>query len=165
MEKLAVFNEKGEILDKFIYRDKKMYLDNNEKFKIILIFIINSQNKLLIQKASQSKGGDYATTGGHVSYGDTSIQTVIKEVKEELGLEINQKQVKLYESCHYPKAIVDCYYVYLDVDLKNLILEKTEVESVEFCTIDQIDELINKNLFRKSNIIPYQKLKSLLKFN
>ena len=52
----------------------------------------------MIQKRSKLKNGKYATTGGHPKSGENSVQGIISEIKEEIGLDINPKDLKLYYS-------------------------------------------------------------------
>ena len=60
---------------------------------IALIFIENSKGEFLIQKTSKNRDSVYATTGGHVDYGDTFDHTIIKEVREELGIDISNDNI------------------------------------------------------------------------
>lgn len=55
---------------------------------VVFVFIQNSEGKFLIQKRSKIKNGKYATTGGHPKSGEDSIQGIISEVKEKIGLEL-----------------------------------------------------------------------------
>ena len=50
----------------------------------VIVFIENSEGKFLIQKTSKEKGSVWATTGGLVSSGYTSDETIVKEIEEEL---------------------------------------------------------------------------------
>lgn len=54
----------------------------------VFVFIQNSEGKFLIQKRSKIKNGKYDTTGGHPKSGEDSIQGIISEVKEKIGLEL-----------------------------------------------------------------------------
>ena len=42
----------------------------------------------MIQKTSKTKGSLYCLTGGHVTYGETPLEAMIREVKEELGINL-----------------------------------------------------------------------------
>ena len=118
----------------------------------------------MIQKCSKEKNNEIATTGGHVTYKDSSIYTVKKEIKEELGINIDD-DFTLYETIKYDKCYSDCYYIKKNIDLNSLKLQKSEVDEVFYLSIDEIDNLINENNFRKSNIIPFHDLITLLKNN
>jgi len=66
------------------------------------IWIINSRNELLIQKRSSSKE-NYPnlwdiSVAGHVSAGEDSISSALRETEEELGLKLKK------ENFQYPTA-------------------------------------------------------------
>ena len=93
-ELLAVYNEKGERTGKIVERDTK---DEDfvpgERIGISLIYIENSNNEFLIQKISKQKGGIYSSTAGHIRYNEKPIETIIREVKEELGIDISNENI------------------------------------------------------------------------
>lgn len=163
MELLALFDKDNKSIEGYIDRKHKLDVDEGKYFKIILVFIQNSEDKFLIQKTSINRGEEFATTGGHVSYGDSGLYTAIKELKEELGININSTELKLYSSILYTKAWCECYYTKLDIDKDSLNLQKDEVESIYWLSHNDIDNLIKKNQFRKSNIEPYNNLQKILK--
>lgn len=63
-------------------------IPENNYIIVVFVFIQNSEGKFLIQKRSKIKNGKYDTTGGHPKSGEDSIQGIISEVKEEIGLEL-----------------------------------------------------------------------------
>lgn len=66
--------------------------DRQKIHRAIDIVITNSQDQLLLQKRSQEKDtnpGQWASgAGGHVTYLDSYEETSLKELHEELGIEI-----------------------------------------------------------------------------
>lgn len=164
MEKLALYDDNNNVINEYIERCNKLSIEKGKYFRIVLIFIQNEDDKFLIQKCSKEKNNEIATTGGHVTYKDSSIYTVKKEIKEELGIDIDD-DFTLYETIKYDKCYSDCYYIKKNIDLNSLKLQKSEVDEVFYLSIDEIDNLINENNFRKSNIIPFHDLITLLKNN
>lgn len=92
MEYLNVYDNNKNKLDKKIVRGDK--LSNDEHILVAVIFIKNKDNKYLIQKTSLEKSGLYSTTGGHVLYNEDSKTSIIREVKEELGIDITDDDIK-----------------------------------------------------------------------
>lgn len=158
MELLQIFDENKNMLNESIERDKKKELPEGKYFMIILLFIENNEHKFLIQKTSVSRNSEYATTGGHVTFGDDALKTVIKEAKEELGLELKKEELKEIEMVKYNKAFVAIYYCKKDIDINKLKIQEDEVESIHWMSIDEINNLIKEDKFRKSNIIPLEKV-------
>lgn len=127
---------------------------------VVLIFIQDSNGKFLIQKRSVEKNGKYATTGGHPKSGETSIDGIITEVKEELGLNIKKEDLTLYFSERFDDERVFCddYYMKMDIDLNSLILQEDEVESVHLFTADEVIDLYNKGMFFMNHFDEFEAL-------
>lgn len=113
----------------------------------------------MIQKTSTERDSVYATTGGHVTYGDTGKVTAQKELKEELGIDISLEELEYIDTLKYPKAYCEIYYLSKEIDLEKIQLQEEEVEKVEWMTEEEIERLIQSGNFRKVNIIPFQKVK------
>ena len=157
MELLQLFDSNKNMLNESIERDRKKEVPEGKYFMIILLFIENG-GKFLIQKASGSRNSEYAITGGHVTFGDDALKTVIKEAREELGLELKKEELKEIEIITYPLCHVAIYYCNKNIDINNLNLQDEEVDSVYWMSVDEINELISEDKFRKSNIVPFQKV-------
>jgi 8-oxo-dGTP pyrophosphatase MutT (NUDIX family) len=158
MEYLQVFNKEKNALDDKVSRAKKESLPDGKYFMVILIFIQNDKGEFLLQKTSKSRQSCIATTGGHVTLGDDSFTTVIKECEEELGLEIEPKKIEFVSTIMEGCCLLDTYYAKINVDLKELKLQSSEVESVDWYSIDQINKLIEQKELREGNIEPFKKV-------
>jgi len=128
---------------------------------ISIIFIENDRGEFLLQKTSKKRSNVYATTGGHVDYGETFLSTIIREAKEELGLDINEDEIKevytyIYEEQYTPdyleKYIIKNFYLKKSINIKDLKLQKEEVNYVKWFSVEEINQLIEKNEFRDGNI-------------
>jgi len=161
MEYLQVFGENKEILNEKIERDLKKTLPDKKYFMIILLFIQNEKGELLVQKTSVSRNSELAFTGGHVTFGDDGFKTVIKEAKEELGIDLLPNELKIIDTLCIKCAYVEMYYTNKKINIDDLKLQKEEVEYVKWYSIDQINKFIEENNFRKGHIEPY---KTLLKY-
>ena len=74
---------------------------------VVMTVIRNSKGEFLMQKRVESKGGDWGVTGGHPKAGETPIEGIITEVKEELGLSFSKD---------------DFIWMILEYLMKNLII-------------------------------------------
>jgi len=146
------------MVDEKVLRSEKKNVQPGRYFMIVLIFIENDKHKFLIQKTSNEKGSEYATTGGHVTYGDNGLITALKEVEEELGIKISETEINFVDSIKYPVAYCEIYYIHKNVNIEDLILQEEEVESVDWYSVDEIKKLISNNQFRKGNIEPFEKV-------
>lgn len=157
MEFLQVFDENKNKLNEKIDRSLKKTLSGNKYFMIVLLFIEND-NKFLLQKTSVLRNSEIATTGGHVSYGDDGYITVFKEANEELGIQLDKDLLKLIDTVIINNCFVEIYYTNQRIDINNIIIQEEEVESVNWYSVDEINELIINEKFRKGNIKPFEKI-------
>ena len=150
MEYLDLYNDKKEKIGKKILRGTEIPL--GYYIMIVVIFIENSNHEFLFQYTSKEKGNIWATTGGHVKSGDDAISTVVIEVKEELGIEINKDKLKKIYTGMKNSRIFEVSYLKEDIDINSLTLQKEEVESVKWISKKELRELVKQENVRKSNI-------------
>ena len=156
MEYLDLYDENRKPLGKKIIRGDKPI--EGTYINIVIVFMENSEGKFLIQKTSKRKGSVFATTGGLVSSGYTPDETIIKEIKEELGLDVKIEDLTLFYTAKRKYAFQDAYYLKKDINIDNLILQEDEVEYVKWLSVDEINKLIKNNEFREGNIKSFNKL-------
>ena len=143
-------------------------IPNGKYIVVVLIYIQNSEGKFLIQKRSQRKNGKYATTGGHPKSGETSIQGIITEVKEEIGLDIKPQELQLYYSgkSKFEKVFWDDYYIKMDIpNINEMKLQEDEVSSVHWFSIDEIKKLMKEDKFFKNHYEEFEILLNWLNNN
>ena len=157
MEYLDLYDKNKKITGDIIVRTHdKANVPNNKYINIVLVFIKNCEDKFLFQLTSKEKDSVIATTGGHVKSGQTSIEAILCEIEEELGLKIDDNEVEYVGTYKRKFAFVDVYYLNKNVDISNITLQKEEVESVKWYTVDEINDLIISNKLRKGNIFAFK---------
>lgn len=162
LEKRDLYDINRNLTGKTIFKGEN--IPDRKYIIVVLIFIQNTEGKFLIQKRSKIKNGKFATTGGHLKTGENSIQGILTEVKEEIGLDLNVKDLQLYYSGRSDKEKVfwDDYYIKMDVpNIENLVLQKEEVESVCWLSIDEIMTLMKEEKFFKNH---FEEFEILLKW-
>jgi len=160
MEKRDLYDIERNLTGETINKDDP--IPENRYISVVLIFIQNSRGEFLIQKRTKEKNGKYATTGGHTKSGQTAIQGIISEVKEELGCALNEKDIIHFFGGRSDEERVfwDDFYVKMDIEnIEVLSLQKEEVESVHWFTIDEIEMLYNEEKFFKNH---YEEFEILL---
>ncbi|MBQ2872617.1 MAG: NUDIX domain-containing protein [Bacilli bacterium] len=152
MEYLDIYDNNGNVTGKVIQRgDKSLKLSDNEHIAVSVIYIENSDGKFLIQKTSQEKGGMYSSTGGHVCSGETPLESIKREVLEELGIDISKDKIEELGFILYDMPIRYMFYIRKDIDLSKINIQNEEVDYVEYMSANQIKELINKKLITESH--------------
>ena len=146
MEKRDLYDENRQLTGETICKGEE--LQEGKYILVVLVFIQNSKGEFLIQKRSEIKNGKYATTGGHPKSGESSIQGILTEIKEEIGLDVKAEDLQLYYSGKGTYSFWDDYYIKMDVpNIEELKLQKEEVESVCWLTEEEIKQLMNEDKF------------------
>jgi 8-oxo-dGTP pyrophosphatase MutT (NUDIX family) len=159
MELIDLYDKNGKKLNKTYMRgDKTHNFNKNEHIPIVMIYIENSKGEFLIQKTSPEKGHLYASTGGHVDSGEEIDDALVREVKEELGLDVDIKEVKYLGHIITGAPIRFLYYLKKDINIDDLKIDKEEVESVRYMCENEINNLIEEKLFLESHAICFNKI-------
>lgn len=150
MELLDLYDDEGKPLNITIERGSKLEKGN---VMLSIVFIRNSENKYLIQKTSEEKGSEYSSTGGHVTHNENGLTTIIRELKEELGLDVNKDELKTIGLIKNPDkpCVINLYLLEKDIDIDKLKLQDEEVESVNWMTSEEVIKLIKEDKFLKSH--------------
>lgn len=114
------------------------------------VWIINSENKILLQKRASSKKicpNVWAMIGGSVIMGENSKQTIVREVKEELNIDIDIDKLEFITKFRIESLIVETFILKCNYEIEEMTLEKDEVSEVKWMTIDEIEELVSNNDF------------------
>ena len=120
---------------------------------VVSAWIVNQQGQYLLSQRHPDKQYPlyWECTGGSVLSGETSLQGAIREVKEELGITLAPEQGKpIYQFCR--EDMQDFYDVWLfhaDIDIKEMVLQKTEVVDVQWVNQDKL-----LNMFQKKQLHP-----------
>lgn len=115
---------------------------------VISAWIKNSDGKYLMSKRSMNKGwcpGMWETTGGAVDAGETSLDAAVREINEELGIEVNPDKGKLVKTI-VSEGLQEFYDVWMfesDASIDDIKMQPEEVDDVKWMSPDEIDELWN----------------------
>ena len=154
-EKLDVLNELGEFTGEIATRDEchKKGLWH----RAVYAFIIDNKGNILLQKRSPNKklwpNMWDVTVGGHVNSGEFGRQALIRETKEELGIEINDNDIKYLvgstsinkQGYIINKHYNECYLITKNINISNIKVQKDEVSEVKYFSKDELLKRISNN--------------------
>ena len=159
MEWLDVYDNEGKPTGRRIVRgDKSAILNENEHIAVGVIFIENDDGEFLIQKTSKEKGGEFSSTGGHIDSGETPIQSIRREVEEELGINVDNENIESYGFLNYDMPLRFIFYLKKNINLKDVKVQKEEVDYVKYMSIEKITKLIENKEMLESHGIMFKEL-------
>ena len=153
MEYLDILDEDGNITGNKDTRENihKLGLLHSE----VAAFIYTDTGKILLQKRKSNKAtyaGVWSITGGHVLSGETNEDAIIREIKEELNIEIKKDEINFvtkYRSKKVKDNIINnkffsIYNIKISMEQFNKIkIQEAELEKVQLFSINEIEKIIN----------------------
>ena len=132
------------------------FLKEGQYMLYVLGIVQDMQGRILITQRSQEKhwaAGWWEVSGGGVSAGETSEQAIVRELSEEVGLDVSDcplERIYTYENVDLKRGdnyIVDIYRFRLDVTEDDVTLQDSEAIACKFATWDEICALANEGKF------------------
>lgn len=121
----------------------------------VMVFIENDEGQILLQKRSLSKGGEWATTGGHPKSGESSLDGIVTEICEELGIVVEKTKLNHFKTIVSEDDFLDLYYLKKNIDLDEITVQEEEVSEVNWFTKIQIKKMIENDEFFRYHIDEY----------
>lgn len=156
MEKRDLYNKNKEKTNEIMTVGEE--IPENRYILVELVLIQNKKGEILVQKRSKKKGGKYGLTAGHAKTGETSLQGIISEIKEELGLDIQPNELELIysERNDEDKMFYDLYYLQKDCENSMMKLQTEEVDSVIWCSKEEVINLCSNGDFKTAHIEAFE---------
>lgn len=129
-------------------------LADDEFHLVVHVCIFNSQGQLLIQKRQPWKQGwpnmwDLSAAGSAVA-GDDSRKAAQREVKEELGIDLDLSKDRPKFSIYFEHGFDDYWIIEREIEIESLSLQYEEVADAKWVTKDEYSEMVTKR-----EAIPY----------
>ncbi|CUU47138.1 NUDIX hydrolase [Clostridium beijerinckii] len=143
MELRDIYNNKG--YKTGVRKERSEKLEDGEYYLATEVWIINSRSEILIQQRSSNKDvlpNMWGLTTGCMVSGEGSEEGALREVNEEIGLYIEKNELNFIRRIFRENSIWDIYFVYKDVELSKLILQKEEVSNVKFVSIEEFNNML-----------------------
>lgn len=143
-ELLDIYDENKQKTRKIIDREEVENLNKNEYIISVHCWIINSSREILITQRSLNKkrGGKWEDTHGAVQTGETSIIGMQRELKEELGIDIKEDELKLITTDKSDNKFKDFYAVAKDIKIEDIYFNDGEVMDCKYVTIGELKKMI-----------------------
>ena len=151
MELIQIVDENGNFTGQII--DKEEAHDKNLLHNEVAVFIINDKKQVLLQKRSANKRfnpNKWALCTGHVDAYESLEDAILREIKEEVGLDILKDDLHQFGEREF--TIIDSnshityfYYIKSNLNEKDFIIQKEELSEVKWFDIDDVIDMIKKN--------------------
>lgn len=129
-------NKTGRVAEREVYKFKK-----GEYHIVVVAVIINSKNEILVAKRSATKKHEplkWELTGGGVRAGETSLQGILRETREEIGMKFIPEEAIFLKEIRRDKIPADFKDLWLfksDTPINEIKFEDGEVCDAKWVTI------------------------------
>ena len=167
--KQEMIDEYNKIGEKIGVVDKEIAHRDGLWHKTIHVWIINDKNEVLLQYRCADKKlypNMWDTSfAGHIDAGESSIQAVIREGKEELGIDVDLEKLEfimtMVEKVKYEQIVsnefMDVFVLRQNVELDKIALQKEEVAEAKYVSIEEFFDIVEKR-----NICPHEMMYKIL---
>lgn len=155
MEYWDIYDKNRNKMDKTKKRGE--FLRNDEYHLVVNAWIKNDDNKFLITKRSEKKTHPlmWECTWGSILKGESTLDGAIREIKEELGIDVDKTtgkfigtQLRYYVGC---PDILDVWIFKSNVNISDVIIQKEEVCDVMWATKEEILQLFIDEKFEANS--------------
>ena len=148
-EILDIYNINRELTGKEYERGSNS-LKENEYVIVVEIMILNGKNEILLSQRSESKKMNplkWETTQGSVKSKENSIKAAIREVKEELGISIVDRELHLYKTIRDDREHIfkDLFWIKKDIKLEDIHFTDGEVINAKWVTLNEFQYMYDTN--------------------
>lgn len=135
--------------------EKNKYEFKDGEYRLVATAIIlNSNNEILISKRAAHKkfGSMWECNGGSVLAGETSLEGIIREIKEELGIHLTKEKaifLKEVRKDTTPADFKDLWLFTREIEEKEITFPDGEATDYKWVTIEEFI-----NMYNNKEIVP-----------
>lgn len=141
--------------------------------RTVHIWLVNSKGEILLQHRSEDKESHPncwdISAAGHVSSGEDAITSALREVKEEIGLDISTNDLKqigeiiqqsvLNNGTFINNEYSNIYLVKMDLDINKFKMQVEEVKNLRWIPISEFKKWVEE---KRSDLVPHPEEYKLL---
>ena len=164
MELLDVVDENNNLIGKT--EDREIIHQKGLYHREVGIWIMNEKGEILVQKRSANKKqapNKWGITAGHVDAGEEPIKVAIREVFEEIGLELSKEEIeflfiakkhKKFSDTQYNNNFQYIYFAKTNKKIEEYVIQEEELSELKYISIEELEKVIEnkdeKYTFSKS---------------
>ena len=136
--------------DKIIGHKERTTEGPEDIYRVSALMVVNSKNQILLAQRglykSHNPGEWSASAAGTVEEGETYLENMIKETREELGIDLNSYSKEEFAEIEKLRIngrynfFCQWYLLKADIEVMNIIFPKSETEAVAWFDINYLEQ-------------------------
>ncbi len=111
---------------------------------VVCVWVYDGRGNILLTRRAPGKSfaGTWENSGGAAKAGESSLQAIVRELREETGILAAQEEFELLatgrdKTCHY-----DFYCLKWQMPVEAVVLQPGETDAVQWASFSKIHEMI-----------------------
>ena len=111
---------------------------------VVCVWIYDGKGNLLMTRRAPEKSfaGTWENSGGAARAGETSLQAIVRELREETGISARAEEFELLESLREGNAHYDHYCLHREIPLEEIVLMPGETDAVKWVSFPEVHQMI-----------------------
>lgn len=142
-----LYDENKKYLDKTCLRKHKDNIPQGSYHLAVWVYIITSDGGMLLTQRAENKSRalKWEPVGGCVISGENSIECAVREVREEISLDIKDDKLELFYEEKSRNEILEYYGISIEsINLEQLRLQNEEVKDVKLVDAEELRNMQEK---------------------
>ena len=113
---------------------------------VVCVWVYNGRGKLLMTRRAEGKSfaGTWENSGGAAKAGETSLQAIARELREETGIQADESEFQLFSQDKEGHTIYDFYFLKKNVKLEDIVLLPGETDDARWVTFNEVHAMIRR---------------------
>ena len=113
---------------------------------VVCVRVYDGKGKLLLTRRAPEKSfaGTWENSGGAAQAGETSLQAICRELREETGIVAAPEEFELLDTGRDRSAHYDFYCLRRSSADTEIILQPGETDAAKWATFEQVHDMIGK---------------------
>lgn len=157
-ELIDVLDENGVKTGKVL--DRGAIHKNGLWHRAIAVAIINGKQEILLQQRAENKEKNAGmwdiSVAGHISAGQNSKDAALREISEEIGIEISKNELEYIFSYRMNQKVSDefienqFYDFYIikndNIKIENIKIQESELQDIKFVDLSTLNKMLDEHI-------------------
>jgi 8-oxo-dGTP diphosphatase len=117
-----------------------------ERFKLraaVYVLLVRENNVLLGRRINTGwRDGEYGLPSGHLEDGESIVDAVLRETREETGVEINVEDIQFVHVMHQKSVYIDFFFVATRWVNEPRIMEEDKCDDLRWFSLNELPKNI-----------------------
>lgn len=113
---------------------------------VVCVWVYDGSGNILLTRRASGKtfAGTWENSGGSAQAGETSLQAIVRELREETGIHAAPQEFELLEYVREGDIHFDHYCLQRAIPLDQIILQPGETDAVRWASFEEVHQLIQR---------------------